>query len=63
MVFNKILVVSKAGNRIKTIPKKVFKNLKKLKTLYLFNNQINKISGAAFEDLISLEELALCKKN
>lgn len=58
--YPKLLSSNLAGNKIRTIPKSVFKNLKNLKTLYLFQNQIEKVSGAAFADLTSLEELALC---
>lgn len=40
-----------------------FRNLRKLKSLYLYSNQIESIPDNAFEDLVQLEELSLRKIN
>lgn len=48
---------------IKTIAKVHFKGLKMLRRLHLDNNQIETIKSNTFEDLNSLEELYLSKKN
>lgn len=44
---------------IKMVFKENFKNLNKLKELWLSNNQIEKVMGNTFEDLTSLEWLYL----
>lgn len=46
---------------IKTIERKNFEKLNKLKVVRLEINQIEKISSDTFEDLLSLEYLYLCK--
>lgn len=48
---------------IKTIAKAHFKGLKALQSLNLENNQIETIGSDTFEDLTSLKELYLSKKN
>jgi Leucine rich repeat len=48
---------------IKEVSKKNFEGLRKLVLLRLSNNQIEKISGGTFEDLVSLRTLNLGKSD
>lgn len=44
---------------IGTVSKENFRNLVKLRTVHLWNNQIKKIDSSTFDDLASLEHLDL----
>lgn len=59
--FPDLIEIKAFSCNVKSIHKKNFKNLRKLKGLYLNNNQIEKISTNTFEDLQSLERLFLSK--
>jgi hypothetical protein len=49
-----------AGCSLKKISKENFRNMDRLKLLWLQNNQITIINGNTFEDLHELEQLWLC---
>lgn len=46
-------------NQIKSISRKSFNNLKKLKSLMLFGNKIEKLPCKAFSEMTSLTEIGL----
>lgn len=59
--FTNLILYSANECLIREISKLNFKSLKFLKSLYLHNNQIEKIPGDTFEDLVNLNELELRK--
>lgn len=59
--FPNLIAYSASECSIKTLEKKNFEKLNKLKVVRLEINQIEKIPSDTFEDLVSLEYLYLCK--
>lgn len=57
--FPNLVGINASDCSIKSISKDNFRDLRELKFLYLFDNEIETVSPDAFEDLISLEELDL----
>lgn len=53
---------SAGGCSIKDISRENFKNLSKLKSLWLDGNQIRKIWEDTFDDLVEVERISLCKQ-
>lgn len=58
--FHKLIILMAQECSIKTISRKNFHGLKKLRGLTLRGNQIEKIESDTFRDLVSLEKLSLC---
>lgn len=46
---------------IKSVSFENFKSLKRVREVYLYNNQIERINTNTFQDLISLEYVSLCR--
>lgn len=57
--FPNLIAYTASNCSIDSISKENFQDLKKLKILYLHENEIQTLTGNVFEDLESLEELLL----
>lgn len=60
--FPNLLGISALSCSLKSLSKENFKNLTRLKAIWLGSNQITVISSDTFEDLIALQQLRLRKK-